>query len=30
MKTFEVWAEGYHVTGNSNTHQLVGTAEAFG
>lgn len=28
MKTFEVWCEGYRATGNSNTHQLVGTAEA--
>jgi hypothetical protein len=28
MKTFQVWVEGYQVTGDSGTHRLAGTVEA--
>jgi len=27
MMTFEVWAEGFQITGNSGTHRLMGKAE---
>jgi hypothetical protein len=28
MQTFEVWREGYRITGNSDIHYLMGTRDA--